>query len=1105
MQSPVVAWIKTFSRVSTSCNSIQDLVNGVLLNEIMVEIDSTHFGNSLGDVRRIVDQDSKIQIHNLGVLLENLTSYFQDVLQTIIIMELPIIPAIVRDPESDAGILGIKKFIMLMLCCSVQCENNEKFVDKIKGMDKLVQVELMTLIKKVMDSLIKMPGDDMDPSEFEDLRDHARMICSHLNRVVVERDNCLQTIDELKESKKNCELKIIELESSMETSKVMKNFSPEQSSSTHKMLESAQALRLQLRLLTDELDQKSLALEHLMLDEAKNKQTISSLNAKIRQLTHNVEEAQVLRDDLDMWRAKASEAERLKAEVTRYRERLEDFDYLKRQVEELKERNILLAQQNANLKESEEGIEALQVEMATDKRENRTLKIQMQELTASLEASSDKIHELNTEKLRLESEREHYQKEMSILKQDVEVIKEQANLRSPARLPDIETVSKLEHSRLQSDFSDVKRQLDQANASLIALRELETANTSLSRSLTVSKIQMQDFERDLKFEKEKNASLQRQMAEMQEELEKSVGKGREYAMGLAQAYTHEKRKMMQLESKLDSALNKSVELKEERIRVLELRLDDLVAENSQLKEEVKLYQRQTDLLRGQTSTHRSTATSPTALKLDALPIKRSHETLELPHAESKLTTPLSSSHASLTVSHNTRGVSPHLSSPNGEKERAESSALINQLVEENDRLKRDNDQGILSLKSAATTIERLQQELDEVQEDNDALRNMVEEDLGKAKELCMRLREKNEAFAASMNTLSVENDKLKLKVKLADKASSKSAQREADLAEQLKSTRQNHDSIQAENASLLDQISSLLVHNQELTFKISTMKDSLDKLTRQGSQASIGSKASLGRSESVMVRSKSGENIPSSIRDHHLSPPETFAHVSFVETVEADSPTPSDSPNTLRRQAALKNKKSFGEKIISRFRRQSKRSPNVSREGSHSNDLAMAGSPKLENIPESPEKPFPITGLSASENMSLSQVVMEGHVQAAIEDYPLSEAPLRKPPLRRHSNAVPNKRNSLALMYTNSALTELLAAPSHESLVDAPPTEPEHSHIITPRYTSHGVQMRRSHTSDNVATPRPSTLLSSPPPQTQTNPETPAREQDSVWFEYGTV
>ena len=66
------------------------------------------------------------------------------------------------------------------------------------------------------------------------------------------------------------------------------------------MFESTHALRSQLRSLTDELcaaycvrlvhscrirDQKSLTLERMMIDEAKNKQTITSLNAKVCLLT----------------------------------------------------------------------------------------------------------------------------------------------------------------------------------------------------------------------------------------------------------------------------------------------------------------------------------------------------------------------------------------------------------------------------------------------------------------------------------------------------------------------------------------------------------------------------------------------------------------------------------------------------------------------------------------------------------------------------------------------------------------------------------------------------------------------------------------------------
>ena len=60
-----------------------------------------------------------------------------------------------------------------------------------------------------MDSVVKVPGDDTDDSQFEELRDHCRSICGHLSRVVVDRDNYIQRLDDLAEAKKALELKIV--------------------------------------------------------------------------------------------------------------------------------------------------------------------------------------------------------------------------------------------------------------------------------------------------------------------------------------------------------------------------------------------------------------------------------------------------------------------------------------------------------------------------------------------------------------------------------------------------------------------------------------------------------------------------------------------------------------------------------------------------------------------------------------------------------------------------------------------------------------------------------------------------------------------------------
>ena len=51
-------------------------------------------------------------------------------------------------------------------------------------------------------------------------------------------------------------------------------------------------------------------------------------------------------------------------------------------------------------------------------------------------------------------------------------------------------------------------------------------------------------------EKEKGAQLQKECIEAKDAVQKMMGKGREYAKGLGEAYTKEKMRMMGLEAKL---------------------------------------------------------------------------------------------------------------------------------------------------------------------------------------------------------------------------------------------------------------------------------------------------------------------------------------------------------------------------------------------------------------------------------------------------------------------------------------------------------------------------------------------------------------------------
>ena len=86
-------------------------------------------------------------------------------------------------------------------------------------------------------------------------------------------------------------------------------------------------LKAQLRMLSDELEQKGVANEELVAQDAAQRQQINALNSKLRQYTVAADDARALRDELDVWKSKAEHNERNQQELRRYREKLEDYEY----------------------------------------------------------------------------------------------------------------------------------------------------------------------------------------------------------------------------------------------------------------------------------------------------------------------------------------------------------------------------------------------------------------------------------------------------------------------------------------------------------------------------------------------------------------------------------------------------------------------------------------------------------------------------------------------------------------------------------------------------------------------------------------------------------
>uniref|UniRef100_A0A1I7YV94 HOOK_N domain-containing protein n=1 Tax=Steinernema glaseri TaxID=37863 RepID=A0A1I7YV94_9BILA len=166
-----------------------ELCNGYVLNLIYFFIDPTSVNSVL--VKEVassnfqVDHPTRFRLFTL--LLHNLHKFYRNRLNRLIVMTLPDVFTIVRNPTSDGSGHELNKVLLLLLGCAVQSDQKEVFINRIKSMSLETQTALVDEIKKITDREdiavnIEALGLDTDESKT------THGVLDHLDRVMKERD-----------------------------------------------------------------------------------------------------------------------------------------------------------------------------------------------------------------------------------------------------------------------------------------------------------------------------------------------------------------------------------------------------------------------------------------------------------------------------------------------------------------------------------------------------------------------------------------------------------------------------------------------------------------------------------------------------------------------------------------------------------------------------------------------------------------------------------------------------------------------------------------------------------------------------------------------------
>uniref|UniRef100_A0A8C7MM74 Girdin-like n=1 Tax=Oncorhynchus kisutch TaxID=8019 RepID=A0A8C7MM74_ONCKI len=309
-------------------------------------------------------------------------------------MPLPSVLLLGRTPHCEQSLEEMKKLLLLLLGCAVQCEKKEEYVERIQTLDFDTKAAIAAHIQEVthsQDSVLDLHWLEASELCAEDLETLFR-------RLVDQRDTQLETILELMQERE-----------STPSPSPPSTQSPSDCPSMQQLAASHQHLSVELadskakvRRLRQELEEKS----EQVLDCRQELENMEAEFKRIQQensvLLAEARSARTYRDELDALRERAIRADKLESEVGRYREKLHNMEFYKAKVEELKEDNSVLLETKAVLQQQLEGWRARSDKLHQLEKHSLLLNARVHIMEQEKEVDRRRMEELQEENLALE-------------------------------------------------------------------------------------------------------------------------------------------------------------------------------------------------------------------------------------------------------------------------------------------------------------------------------------------------------------------------------------------------------------------------------------------------------------------------------------------------------------------------------------------------------------------------------------------------------------------------------------------------------------------------------------------------------------------------------
>uniref|UniRef100_A0A4W5L4M4 Coiled-coil domain containing 88Aa n=1 Tax=Hucho hucho TaxID=62062 RepID=A0A4W5L4M4_9TELE len=366
-----------------------------LMNTTMDRYQGASYLNPKATLQSVnkVNNDPSQRILNLTVLIRQIKTYYL-VSYSYGCSLLAKFPPLNIPPFYTQSLEEMKKLLLLLLGCAVQCEKKEEYVERIQTLDFDTKAAIAAHIQEVthsQDSVLDLHWLEASELCAEDLETLFR-------RLVDQRDTQLETILELMQERESTPSPS---PPSAQSPSDCPSMQQQAASHQHLSVELADS-KAKVRRLRQELEEKS----EQVLDCRQELENMEAEFKRIQQensvLLAEARSARTYRDELDALRERAIRADKLESEVGRYREKLHNMEFYKAKVEELKDDNSVLLETKAVLQQQLEGWRARSDKLHQLEKHSLLLNARVHIMEQEKEGDRRRMEELQEENLALE-------------------------------------------------------------------------------------------------------------------------------------------------------------------------------------------------------------------------------------------------------------------------------------------------------------------------------------------------------------------------------------------------------------------------------------------------------------------------------------------------------------------------------------------------------------------------------------------------------------------------------------------------------------------------------------------------------------------------------